>query len=118
MLTHHFAGTIALLPNIIAENNVEYIYYNLAALGMLTEITTIPLNLCWYLNDINQTDNIIYKISAISTLTLYIPFRLIGTPYIYIKLNQHGYNVLATLDIALIFLNYYWFYKLVKRIYQ
>ena len=116
MLTHHMAGCGALLPNILNTTIVSPLYYNLVAQGMLSEYSTVTLNICWYLNDRKQTDNIVYKVSGILTLLLYIPFRLISFPHILIKLILNNYIILASLDASVIGLNYYWFYKLVKRV--
>lgn len=90
-------------------------FYNLIACGFLAEVSTIPLNIAWTLNEIEKTDNNLYKLSSLSTIILYIPFRLINLPYISITLFKHKMYYLTFIALNISGLNYYWFYKLIKK---
>ena len=112
IMIHHVSGIVALLPNFFAPSPI---YYYMAAIGFMSEISTIPLNICWYLHDTRQTDSILYKPMGFTTLMLYVPFRLIGFPYVFVLLVNNGYWILSAFCSAVIALNYMWFFKLLKR---
>jgi len=112
IMIHHVSGIVALLPNFFAPSPI---YYYMAAIGFMSEISTIPLNICWYLHDTRQTDSILYKPMGFTTLMLYVPFRLIGFPYVFVLLVNNGYWILSAFCSAVIALNYIWFFKLLKR---
>ena len=80
-----------------------------------SEITTLPLNICWYLNKQGKINNMFYKISALSLIILYIPFRIVNNTFVFfylIYLKQYQYLIP---QIVLTYLNYNWFYMLVKK---
>jgi hypothetical protein len=112
IMIHHVSGIAALLPNFFTPNPI---YYYMAAVGFMSEISTVPLNICWYLHDTQQTNNILYKPMGFTTLMLYVPFRLIGFPYVFVLLVNNGYRILSAFCSAVIVLNYMWFFKLLKR---
>jgi len=112
IMIHHVSGIAALLPNFFAPSPI---YYYMAAVGFMSEISTVPLNICWYLHDTRQTNSILYKPMGFATLMLYVPFRLIGFPYVFVLLVNNGYRILSAFCSAVIALNYIWFFKLLKR---
>ena len=112
MIIHHGIGVVALIPNLFTPNPI---YYYISSIGFLSEISTIPLNICWYLHDTKQTSCILYKPAGFATIILYIPFRLIGFPYTLLLLFNNCYWVLLPFAGLLTVLNYIWFFKLVKR---
>jgi len=112
IMIHHVSGIVALLPNFFAPSPI---YYYMAAIGFMSEISTVPLNICWYLHNTRQTDSILYKPMGFTTLMLYVPFRLIGFPYVFVLLVNNGYWILSAFCSAVIALNYMWFFKLLKR---
>ena len=69
------------------------------AFGFLAEVSTIPLNIAWTLNEIEKTDNKLYKLSCLSTIILYIPFRLINLPYIEL-IDSNNNNILMSQSSA------------------
>jgi len=112
IMIHHVSGIVALLPNFFTPSPI---YYYMAAIGFMSEISTVPLNICWYLHNTRQTDSILYKPMGFTTLMLYVPFRLIGFPYVFVLLVNNGYWILSAFCSAVIALNYMWFFKLLKR---
>jgi hypothetical protein len=112
MMIHHGIGIVALIPNLFTPNPI---YYYISAIGFLSEISTVPLNICWYLHDTQQTSCILYKPMGFTTIILYIPFRLICSPYVVFLLFDNRYWVLLPFAGLLTMLNYIWFFKLLKR---
>ena len=86
-------------------------------MNYLVEFATIPLNISWYLNSIDNTDGLLFKTTSITTLILYIPFRIINTGYLagygllYVK---HTFP-LQEIQVIFFILNILWFYKLCKK---
>jgi len=95
-----------------------YPYY--AAMNYLVEFATIPLNISWYLHENNKTDSMLFKLSSITTLIVYLPFRVINTGYLSIYSLLYIPHVIPLQEIQVIFflLNVYWFYKLCRKAYS
>lgn len=123
MLIHHCMIIAALCPFIYYSFTdilpfKLYPYY--AAMNYLVEIATIPLNISWYLHENNKTDSILFKLSSITTLIIYLPFRVINTGYLSIYSLLYIPHVIPLQEIQVIFflLNIYWFYKLCRKAYS
>ena len=88
------------------------------ALNYISEISTPFLNLSLYLYKNKMTDKTfsnlnLYNTSNVFLLITYLIFRvLLGTYLIY---RTAFYNILSNAQIVLTFLNYFWFYKLLKK---
>ena len=115
MIYHHGICLLFLVPKIIFKYQVHPHFNYFAALSSLGESSTIPLNICWILNKKKLTDNISYKINAILTILLYIPFRLGVNLYITSYLLKHQFYFYSLVYIPFGSLNYYWFYKLLQK---
>tara|TARA_B000000557_G_C20755915_1_gene435194 strand:- start:93 stop:383 length:291 start_codon:yes stop_codon:yes gene_type:complete len=86
-------------------------------MNYLVEFATIPLNISWYLNSIGNTDGLLFKITSITTLILYIPFRVINTGYLagYVLLYLPRVLPLQEIQVIFFIMNIFWFYKLCKK---
>ena len=88
------------------------------ALNYISEISTPFLNLSLYLFKNKMTDKKLLNLNLFNTsnfllLMTYLIFRvLLGTYLIY---RTAFYNILSNAQIVLTFLNYFWFYKLIKK---
>ena len=96
----------------------DYYVLNIVSLHYLTEISTLFLNLSTFLYK-NKLTNIkiynlkLFDISNYSLITTFFIFRIaIGTYVIYITAF---YNILFYIQALMTSLNYYWFYKILKR---
>lgn len=112
MIYHHCVAILSTQFNLIFTTEISL--YTMSLL-YLSEITTIPFNLCYILNKKKLTNNILFKISGISTLFLYIPFRLFIFPYCsFIAYNNYYYCQCGVL-ISYSVLNFYWYRKLLNK---
>jgi hypothetical protein len=115
LLFHHgllisAAGYCVLCPT---TRNLNFI-----SLGLMSEITTPFLNIAWYYNSKkNKTDLevFIFKLSSLLTFVLYIPFRLALTPYVSYLVFQTDCPI-KLFPVCFSALNYYWFYKMYKKL--
>lgn len=121
LLFHHFMLITCILPIIYPPLyylvDTTPIYNTLVASNFLCEITTIPLNISWILYARNKQDTFEFKFSSLSTILLYIPFRVMLTTY----LSYIAYNIETNLrffQFLLSALNYYWFYKMIQKVYR
>ena len=120
MLFHHIMIVISLFPIVYYSfTNVllfpTYAYY--IAMNYLVEISTIPLNLSWYLNENNKNHSILFKITSALTIASYLPFRVVNTLYLTFYTFFYEPHILPFQEIQLIFaiLNIIWFSKLCKK---
>ena len=121
LLFHHFMLITCILPVIYEPLyylvETSPIYNTLVASNFLCEITTIPLNISWILYARNKQDTFDFKLASLSTILLYIPFRVMLTTY----LSYRAYNIETNLrffQFLLSALNYYWFCKMVQKVYR
>jgi len=112
---HHF---IIVYVNYWLVIHRDYYVLNIVSLHYLTEISTLFLNLSTFLYK-NKLTNIkiynlkLFDISNYSLITTFFIFRIaIGTYVIYITAF---YNILFYIQALMTSLNYYWFYKILKR---
>lgn len=116
MIFHHILLiTSSSLPYFI---DVPYNYKYYIALNYLSEVTTVPLNLSWILYLKEKTNTLKFKIYIIITLILYLPFRVFLNTYLF---YDEFYNLDTNLkycQLTIMFLNYFWFYKLFKKVYS
>ena len=107
---HHILISINLLPVFFETLMSVDNYYELTSILYLSEITTIPLNISWILNSININKYLSYSIAT--TIILFIPCRLFISTYIAVKVFN---NILFIPALMFIFINYFWFYKLILK---
>lgn len=115
MIYHHIICLSFLCPKIIFKYNIDPNINYLIAISCLAESSTIPLNICWILNNKKLTNNIVYKINAVLTILLYIPFRLGINSYMTYYIFMNKYYIYSFIYIPFTFLNYYWFYRLLQK---
>ena len=91
------------------------------SLGLISEITNIPLYYCWYLikTKHDKQKNIMtwnFKVSSIILLILFTLFRIILFTYLsFVSLKTELPYYKKSITPCLTFLNYYWYYKLVQK---
>ena len=120
MLFHHIMILFGLFPYVYYSftNILPFsLYPYFIAMNYLVEFATIPLNISWYLNNTGNTDGLLFKITSITTLILYIPFRVINTGYLagYVLLYLPRVLPLQEIQVIFFILNIFWFYKLCKK---
>ena len=119
LLFHHAIVLINMLPIFIEPLRILHNYWHISALLYLSEITTIPLNIAWAMNELNKKDTLIFKCASVATIILYIPCRLFTSVYVFYMLYKDSYfNWFMFFTGIFIVLNYYWFYKLINRFYS
>ena len=107
MIFHH-----TLLISVISIPYFIYVptnYYYYVALNFLSEITTIPLNISWILYLQNKKNTTKFKCSILSTVILYLPFRVMNNTYILYDIHYNLIFNLKYLQIHITVLNYFWF---------
>lgn len=112
MIYHHIIAISCVQMNLLNPENVSV---NTIALLFLSELSTIPLNICWILNKKNKVDNILFKLSGISTLLLYIPCRILLFPYCSYIAFTNNYNIQGVLLLSYTGLNILWYRKLLNK---
>lgn len=110
MLFHHFLLVLCIFIKQYCDVPHNYSHY--VALNFLSEITTIPLNYSWNLYLQNKTDTHIFALFNILTLVLYVPFRIILNLYLVYDQHYHLDTNLKYCQFLLMFLNFFWFYKM------
>ena len=120
MLFHHIMIVVSLFPFVYYSITNEFLFPNYCyytAMNYLVEVSTIPLNISWYLNENDKQDYILLKIASISTLVSYVPFRVINTIYLSFYIFLYEPHTLPFQEIQMIFaiLNLFWFFKLCKK---
>ena len=120
MLLHHCMIIGALCPFVYYSfTNILpfalYPYY--IAMNYLVEFATIPLNISWYLHENNKQETIVFKIISITTILLYLPFRVFNTAYLSFYSLMYLPHVMPLQEIQITFfiMNLYWFYRLCKK---
>ena len=120
MLLHHGVIVFVLLPILYSYDisyrlSTNYVYY--VSLNYLTEISTIPLNVCWYYSGIKNEDSEIFKIAAYLTIITYFIYRIcLGFYMVYslyfIETIPHPS---PEIQLGMLVLNSFWFYKLCRK---
>ena len=87
-------------------------------MNYLVEFATIPLNISWYLHNTKNTECVLFKVTSIATLILYLPFRVINTGYLTFYSILYLPHIMPLQETQLVFfvLNIFWFYKLCKKV--
>jgi len=81
----------------------------------LSELAVIPLNYGWYLINTKQTQTRLFKITAIITLIIYFFSRVVNLTILIYLAWLDGLIYYSLIGFPLVFLNYYWFYKLLSK---
>ena len=80
----------------------------------LSEISVLPFNICYISIKEKKTNTALFKYSSICTLISYFLFRVVNFSYInYFLYRKNNYSYV--LFTPFVFLNYYWYYKIVKK---
>ena len=116
MIFHHILIIISIIIRNIIPLPKNYNYY--IALNFFSEITTIPLNISWILYTKNLKKSLLFKLSMVSTLILYIPFRVLLNTYLFYDELSNLHTNIKYFQLIMVILNYFWFYKLCKLVYK
>ena len=102
-LIHHIAMLLLL--------SGRELFFDEVAIGLLSEISTIFLNLSWILYQSNKTDTKIFKIISILVLVSYFFTRVLNFPYLtYIAIIVYNLHpIFYTMILSLTVINIYWF---------
>lgn len=117
-IVHHLIMIISLFPiilnyyNLIILNNL---YYYFISRAFLSESSTIFLNNCWLSIKQNKNHNIEFKINSLLLIVLFFLFRIVNFTNLIYSIYGTEYNKFLILHLPLTFLNYIWFYKLIKK---
>ena len=92
-------------------------YFNEVSIGLLSEISTVFLNISWILYQSNRTDNIFFKINSITVLIFYFFTRVLNFPYLtYVSIvNYDLHYIFCVMIFLLSILNIYWFKLLILK---
>jgi hypothetical protein len=115
MLVHHSVPLVLYFIILVLGYTFRPYYLSIIAIQLLNEIPTIPLNICWILDQQTKTNTILFAVSGWFTLVTYFIFRLIVNPCAVIYIMYEGLYGIGIALSPLLFLNYYWFNKLVKK---
>jgi hypothetical protein len=100
------------------NNNLEKTLLYYMNRGLLAECSVLTLNYSWYLVNTKQENSNKMLISLLLTLVLYFITRVINfTLLIYNFWSDNLLPVIA-LMLPLFLINYYWFYKLMRKAYR
>lgn len=116
LICHHIMVVVSMTIPYITPIPDNYYYY--IALNLFSETTTVPLNLSWILYIQNKTNTPIYKFYMISTLVLYLPFRVLLNTYIFYDMYYNMDSMFKYCEVLIMVLNYFWFYKLCRKAYS
>lgn len=115
MLVHHSVPLVLYFIILVLGYTFRPYYLSVIATQLLNEIPTVPLNICWILDKQNKTNTILFSVSGWLTIATYFIFRLIVNPCLVIYLIYEGLYGISLILAPLLYLNYYWFNKLVKK---
>ena len=113
---HHLVASIG-----IALASKMGLGYGIFIRFALTELSTLPLNMCWYLNDKKSMH---FKISGSILIIIYFLTRIIFVPeMLYTCYPEMWYTLPWSLFLFgmisvgfMMFLNIFWFVKIIKRV--
>lgn len=105
MIIHHIVFMVGIIF-------YGYKYVREVSLFLLTEISTVFLNIAWYLHKTGQRNTRRYKITAISLLTSYFLFRIVLVSFIVYRIYILRCISCVPVVLTLLALNVVWFYKL------
>ena len=112
MLCHHCFIVVAIIYRQLYESIQVYNYY--IAMNFLSELTTVPLNMSWLLYLQKKKNTFKFKVTSMTTLCLYLPFRVILNTYLFYDQLTNIHTPIIYLQGMLMLLNYFWFYKLCR----
>ncbi len=112
-LVHHALLFLSLAPNYGVNDPVRY---QIMAIGLLTEWSTIFTNLSVVMHKSKLNDNAFFKLNGVLTVLTFFIFRIAMFPYIIYCTTFYSYFYTIA-ALAFYGLNCYWFRKLIA-IYQ
>jgi hypothetical protein len=99
-----------IIPNELQETARIYLCY-----ALLAEYAIVPLNYSWYLINTKQDKSTKFLITGCITVIVYFFSRVVNFTVIYYNLLCDGLISYSFICLPLVIMNYYWFYKLIKK---
>lgn len=113
MLLHHLILLTSYGINLSTNDINTHMFFSQL---YLCEWSNIFLNTSYILLKKNLTNNNIFKYSNIGLIATYFPLRIVNFTYLQYKTYQSNkFLVFYLLGTPTVLLNYYWFYKLLKK---
>lgn len=117
MLLHHMVTVNCENIIFVIDDNLLVLARYILARFCLAELAVIPLNYSWYLINTKQTQTVKFKIVSGITFIAYLLSRVINFTLLFYELfilEHYKYMFIAS---PIVILNYYWFYKLILKIF-
>ena len=95
-------------------------YFDEVVLGLLSEISTIFLNISWILYQSNKTENLYFKLNSVIVLISYFFTRVLNCPYVaYVSFGNYDLHPIFYFMIGFLsILNIYLFLFLLLKAYS
>jgi hypothetical protein len=100
--------------DIILENQLLY-YLNR---GFIAEYSLVLLNYSWYLINTKQENTNKMIVSMILTIISYFITRIINFTFLLRNIWNEDLMLVSSVIIPLVLINYYWFYKIIHKVYR
>ena len=117
MLMHHLFMTFTLFSPMyidyldMKDFNLNYVLSRI----YICELTNVFLHSTIIMYKTDNTENILFKLCCILTIIGYITLRVYNFTWIEYYLYINEINICFILMMPITLLNYYWFYKLMKK---
>ena len=111
MIVMYYVIFIQINNDLNLENTLLY-YMNR---GILAEYSVLTLNYSWYLVNTKQDRSYKMVISSLLTLVLYLITRVVNFTVLIYNFWSDGLIPAIVLMMPLFLINYYWFYKLLRK---
>ena len=117
MVLYHALMVFGNVPYLIPRlsDGLYFRYNSCLSRLFLAETSTPFLNNCWVLLKTNRTKSLKFKLNVYVTLLSSLIFRVINTTYINYLLYQDGQYIYLPVSLTFMCLNYYWFYKMIRK---
>ena len=100
------------------NNNLETTLLYYMNRGILAEYSVLTLNYSWYLVNTKQENSTKMLISSLLTLVLYFITRVVNFTVLIYNFWSDDLIPAIALMLPLFLINYYWFYKLMRKAYR
>jgi hypothetical protein len=114
MILMYYVIFIQINNDLNLENTLLY-YMNR---GILAEYSVLTLNYSWYLVNTKQDRSYKMVISSLLTLVLYLITRVVNFTVLIYNFWSDDLIPAIVLMMPLFLINYYWFYKLLRKAYR
>lgn len=113
-IIHHLIACLGYYLCIFEIYENKFNSSNIICQLLISELSIIPLNICWFLIKINKKDSNIFYIMQFITAIFYFIFRILNLSYLLYYFIIKKVILLVFMQFFIVLLNYYWFYKLIQ----